>query len=375
MYDEIWDLIDDDRIRKKETTDHILEVKEAQEKKVLKARRVSCQVLYDGKEVGLSDKLENLSYTDNSSGVSDEINLTFSGRDADWLNNDFIPEKEHDLDVTIWLHNWIKDGDLLKYHCGNFTLDDLTYSGSPRQCVIKGVSVPAAGAFQVDPISKTWKRVTLKQIAIEMMNKYGMTDLYYWGPEPVIETAEQSSQTDSAFLYDICEKQGMFLKIYKKALVIFDKALYESRDISLRYTESDFDGNWEWNSTLNGTYTGATISYNGPKPKKRKKGVKQQVINVTVGQGPRLLHINQKADNEGEAQRLAKAKINSENEKAVTINFAAMGNPNMVATCNFEVYGMGRCDGKYFADKVTHQVSGSSGYTMNVSGYRIFGRL
>ena len=72
---------------------------------------------------------------------------------------------------------------------------------------------------------------------------------------------------------------------------------------------------------------------------------------------------------------MAKAKINSENEKAVTINFAAMGNPNMVATCNFEVYGMGRCDGKYFADKVTHQVSGSSGYTMNVSGYRIFGRL
>lgn len=340
-----------------------------------KSRYVECKVLYDGAEVGLSDKLESLSYTDNSSGVSDEIVLTFSGRDLDWLKNDFIPEKEHDLDVTIWLHNWKKNGDLLKYHCGNFTLDDITYSGAPRQCVIKGVSVPAAASFQVDPISKTWKMVTLKQIAQEIMNKYGMSDLYYWGAEPVIETVEQSAQTDSAFLYDICEKQGMFLKIYKNSLVIFDKALYESRGITAYFTESDFEENWTWNSTLNGTYTGATISYMGPKPEKRKKGVKQQVIEVTIGDGSRLLHINEKADNIGEAQRIAKAKINAENEKAVTISFAAMADINMVATCNIEVYGMGRCNGKYFIEKVTHEVSGSSGYKMNVSGYRIFNRL
>lgn len=373
MYDEVWSLIDDEKTKNKRR--EITAVEDTRKKMVNNSRRVSCEVLYDGKEVGLSDKLENLSYTDNSSGTSDEINLTFSGRDADWLSNDFIPEKEHDLDVTLWLHNWIKEGDLLRYHCGNFILDDLTYSGSPRQCVIRGVSIPAAQSFQSDPLSKTWKKVTLKQIAQEMISKYGMSELYYWGSEPVIETVEQSMQTDSAFLYDICEKQGMFLKIYKKSLVIFDKAIYELGGITAKYTESDFDGNWEWNSTLNGTYTGATISYMGPKPVKRKKGVKQQVIEATVGEGPRLLHINEKADNIGEAQRIAKAKINAENEKAVSLSFSAMGNPNVVATCNIEIYGMGRCNGKYFVNKVTHQVSGSGGYNMSVSGYRIFNRL
>lgn len=340
------------------------------------ARYVTCEVLYDGREVGLSDKLESLNYTDNSSGTSDEIVLTFCGRDMDWLRSDFIPEKEHDLDVTFWLHNWQKEGDLLKYHCGNFTLDDLTYSGTPRQCVIKGVSIPASGSFQVDPVSKTWKKVTLKQIAQEMMNKYGMNDLYYWGPEPVIETIEQDNQTDSSFLYNACEKQGMFLKIYKKSLVIFDKTLYEGRGITASFTESDFESSWQWNSTLHGTYTGATISYTIPRPKKGyKKGDKAQVIDMTVGQGPRLLHINEKADNEGEAQRIAKAKVNAENEKAVTVSFAAMGNPDIVATCNIELYGMGRCNGKYFVDKVAHSISGGNGYDMNVSGYRIFDRL
>jgi len=340
-----------------------------------KARYVECSVLYDGQEAGLSARLMSLNYTDNSSGVSDEIVLTFEGRDADWLRNDFVPEKEHDLDVTFFLNNWLKDGDRLPYHCGNFTLDDLTYSGSPRQCVIRGVSVPAAQSFQTDPLSKTWKQVTLRQIAEEMMVKYSMADLYYWAGEPVIETVEQDKQTDSQFLYDICEKQGNFLKIYKKALVIFDKALYEPRGITGYFTETDFDESWSWNSTLNGTYTGATISYTGPKPEKRKKGVKQQVIEVTVGEGPRLLHLNEKAENEGEAQRIAKARINAENEKAVTLTFSAMGNPNIVATCNIEVIGMGRCNGKYFVDKVTHRITGGNQYTMDVSGYRIFDRL
>ncbi|MEG1459586.1 MAG: contractile injection system protein, VgrG/Pvc8 family, partial [Acetivibrio sp.] len=315
------------------------------------ARYVECEVLYDGKEIGLSARLKNLSYTDNSSGVSDEIVLTFSGRDADWLRIDFIPEKEHDLDVTLRLHNWKWDGDILYYHCGNFTLDDLTYSGSPRQCVIRGVSVPASKSFQVDPVSKTWQKVTLKQIAQELMEKYGINKLFYWGAEPVLEAVEQSSQTDSSFLYDVCEKQGMFLKVYKKALVIFDKAVYEPRGVTASFTEDNFDDSWSWNSTLNDTYTGATMSYTAPKPKRGKKGATQQYIEVSIGEASRLLHINEKADNEAEAQRIAKAKVNSENEKAVTMSFSAMGNPNVVATCNIEITGMGRCNGKYFVDK------------------------
>ena len=255
-----------------------------------------------------------------------------------------------DLDVTFWLHNWKRQGDCLRYHCGNFTLDDITYSGTPSQCVIRGVSIPAGSSFQTDPVSRTWNQITLRQIAEEMKEKYAMTDLFYWGAEPVLESVEQSSQSDSSFLYELCEKQGMFLKIYKKALVIFDKAVYEPRGITARFTENDFDGKWSWNTTLNGTWTGAAVSYTVPRS---KKGEKAEVVDIVVGEGTRLLHIN---------------------EKAVTISFTAMGDPNVVATCNIEIYGMGRCNGKYFVDKVKQRISGS-GYTMSVSGYRIFGRL
>lgn len=340
------------------------------------ARYITCEVLYDGKKIGLSNRLMSLDYTDNSSGESDEIALTFSGKSMDWLRDDHVLEKGHDLDVTFWLHNWKNAGDCLKYHCGNFTLDDITYSGIPRQCIIRGVSIPADTSFQTDPVSKLWKQVTLRQIAEEKKEKYGMADLFYWGAEPVLETVEQSGQADSTFLYEACDKQGMFLKIYKKALVIFDKAVYESRGITAWFTENDFDGSWSWNSTLNGTYTGAAISYTMPRPKNGyKKGDKAQVIDIMVGEKTRILHINEKAESEGEALRIAKARVNAANEKAVTISFAAMGDPNVVATCNIEIYGMGRCNGKYFVNKVKHRVTGNGGYTMNVSGYRIFDRL
>lgn len=331
------------------------------------ARQVRCEVLYDGMEVGLSGRLESLDYTDNASGVSDEIVLVFSGKNADWLMEEFTAEKGHDLDVTLWLYNWRRQGDCLKYHCGNFTLDDMTFSETPWQCTIKGVSIPAEKAFQEDPVSRTWKKVTLKQIAQELLSKYAMRDLYYHGAEPVIEAVEQDQQADSTFLYDICEKQGMFLKIYKKDLVIFDKMAYEPREPAAVFTRRDFDGNWSWNTTLNGTYTGAIMSYTIPE--------KKQSVSVTVGQGPRILHINERADSEGEALRIAKARVNAANEKAVTVSFAAMGNPDVVATCNIGLRGMGRCDGKYFVSKVRQRVTGNGGYTMSVSGYRIFDRL
>lgn len=338
-------------------------------------RHVSFEILYDGVPLTWAPSLlESVSYTDNASGKSDDITLTFSEAATNFLRaeNGFRFEREHDLDVTYYLHNWKKTGDKWKYHCGNFTLDTVRFTGSPRQCVIKGVSIPAAESFTTEQVSKNWGSVTLRQIAWEMAQKYGMTNLYYWGAEPVMEKVTQDCKPDSTFLSEMCDKQGMFLKIYKKALVIFDKSVYEAKGVSAIFRERDMDGSYEWAESLVGTYTGATISYTVPQKQKKSK---QQVINVTVGDPKRLLRINQKADSEAEAQRIAGAKVNEENEKACTISFTAMENPEVLASCNIEWQDMGIMNGKYFVNKVTHNISGSGGSKMKVSGYRIFNRL
>jgi len=234
--------------------------------------------------------------------------------------------------------------------------------------------LPAGLGFQTGKVSKTWEKVTVKQIAEEIKNKYGMENLYFWAGEPIIEKVDQEEQSDSEFIAKLCSDQGLFIKIYKKGLVIFDKSMYEARGITATFSETDFE-DWSWNSTLIGTYTGAKISYTQVDKKAKNKKEKTKIISVTVGEEPRILVLNEKADSKEEAERTAKAKVNAENEKAVTLEFTALGNANIVASCNIEIKGMGRIDGKYYVTKVSHDLSGGSGHKMKVSAYRIFTRL
>lgn len=342
-----------------------------------KARSVTYQILYDGAEVGLSSRCESISYTDNDSGSADEITIDLADRNAAWaMGKGFVPEKEHDLDVSIFFHNMTGTNTYQKYHCGNFTIDDITYSGgsSGHKCSIKGISLPASQGFQTGKVSKTWEKVTVKQIAEEIKGKYGMTDLYFWAGEPIIEKIDQEEQSDSEFISKLCNDQGLFIKIYKKALVIFDKTIYEGRGITATYSEYDFE-EWAWNTTLVGTYTGAKISYTQVDKNAKDEKEKTKVISVTVGDETRLLILNEKADSKEEAERIAKAKVNAENEKAITLEFTALGDANIVASCNIEVKGMERIDGKYYVTKVSHELSGGSGHKMQVSAYKIFERL
>jgi phage protein D len=89
------------------------------------------------------------------------------------------------------------------------------------------------------------------------------------------------------------------------------------------------------------------------------------------------LQLNEHCDNEAEAMKKAAARVNEENEKAVTIEFTTIGNcdTRLNATNRFKIAGMGRLNGKYFCTSVTHTVSGSSGHKMTVRGYKIFNRL
>lgn len=344
-----------------------------------RARRVVPEVLYDGQNIGLSEKLTSLSYTDNDQGKVDEITLVFEDASALWMMKEWIPERGHDVDVSMWFMDWNKPGDNQKYHCGNFTIDDLTYTGPPWTCTIKAVAILAESDMQTELKSKTWEGATLKQIVLEKMDVYGMPheNLYWYGAETPIEKVEQSNESDSAFLKKLCEKQGMYLKIYKKGMVVFDKHIYEPRPAKAGFGIADIEqGSLTWNNTLNGTYTGAVLTYTNPD--KKKNTDKKQMLSVQVGtvegEGARVLRLNQHVEDEAEAQRIAIAKLNQENEKACTVTFRAMANVNMYATDNFILSGLGRLNGKYYCTSVTHNLS-RSGHSMTISGYLVWGRL
>ena len=83
----------------------------------------------------------------------------------------------------------------------------------------------------------------------------------------------------------------MYLKIYKKGMVVFDKHVYEPRPAKAGFGIADIEqGSLTWNNTLNGTYTGAILTYTNPD--KKKNTDKKQMLSVQVGdcgEGARIL--------------------------------------------------------------------------------------
>ena len=107
-----------------------------------------------------------------------------------------------------------------------------------------------------------------------------------------------------------------------------------------------------------GTYTGGEFTYTSPATEKE--------IKVTVGKGSRILKQSGKADSKADAERKIKAAVAKANHGKTKLSATIVGNASLVASQCVQVVGLGKLSGKYYIDTITHNVSGSGGYTMDL---------
>lgn len=126
------------------------------------------KVVYNGTNIteDVSRHLISLTYTDNVSGKSDEIELTLDDASAQW-RNEWYPSKGDKINVKI---GW--PGDIL--NCGDFTVDEIELSGPPSTIHIRGLSTSSTGSMRTKN-SKAREGKTLHQIAQEIAQKHGLT--------------------------------------------------------------------------------------------------------------------------------------------------------------------------------------------------------
>lgn len=322
------------------------------------ARKAVPSLSFNGKNVStkLADYLESVSCEDVASGSSDSIDITLQNIDMKWMNQ-WYPTKGDKISGTITFQDWNKDGENLKLNCGTFILDEVKFSGGPLKVSIGGVAIPANESFKVRERTKTWKNVTIKNIANEIAKRYGLS-LSYSGPTITIASIEQSDKTDSAFLYDLCKKYGLSMKVFNNKIVVYDQTQQEKKAASATITRDSFiDDEWEYTDSIEGTYTGARISY--------KSGEDNEEISVYLGlkaenaAGSRVLNITEVADDYDAAYYMAAAQVNQSNEQATTISGKIWPNPKICAGICVTISGMGKANGKYFVDKSTVEVSDS----------------
>lgn len=307
---------------------------------------------------------EGFSYTDPASGESDTISITLTNIDLRWANK-WMPKKGDKLTAKIIEKSWDRAGQKKTFYCGKFCLDDLSYTGPELTCTIGGVSIPEGNAFRSTDRSKTWKKATLKEVASEIAGKYHLK-LQYTGESIKLGTIEQSNESDSSFLTKVCKDYGMAIKIYSGKLVIYDKGNFEARKPVATLKPADLQ-DWSYNTTMVGTYTGARIKYTSGKNNKE--------IECIVGNGKRILNINEKVESLQEAQLKACARVNAENEKAVTMSVTIMANNRIAAGSTINIKGLYHLSGKYFVDKATHNISTDGAYTMTLELHRCQKRI
>lgn len=338
-----------------------------------KARRVVPQFEINGKKADpeLDEFLESVSYEDVASGSSDTLSVKLRNDNMKWMKK-WFPKKGNKIKGKLVFKDWRKDGVNLKLNCGRFTLDEIKFSGGPLVAEIDAVSIPARESFKSRERTKTWKNVTVEKIAKEIARRYKLK-LSYKGELIRISSVEQSNKTDSAFLYELCEKYGLSMKVFNNKIVIYDQTKQEKKKAKKTLYRHSFVGDkWDYTESIEGTYTGARISY------KSGKGNKETSIYVGVKKenaaGSRVMNITEVAEDHSTAYRMAVAKVNKSNEKAATLSGDIWPNPNICAGITVKLFGFGKIDGKYFVDKSTIDVT-DSGTTQSLEMHKCQKRL
>lgn len=341
--------------------------------KFTEPRRVTVALKFNGKSVDkqLASYLESVTYTDVASNDSDQLDINLQNIGMEWMGK-WYPHKGDKISGSATFVNWQAMNTEKKLSFGSFTLDDISFTGSPLSAKFGSVAVPNKEGFRVRERTKTWKNVTIRAIAKEIAGRYKL-GLKYSGGSIRIKNVEQSDQTDCAFLFSICEDYGLAMKLYASSIAIYDQTALEKKAPVATLNLQSFDGgDWTFTDTLAGVYTGAHISY--------KSGKDDKEISVYVGykaekaSGSRVLKINETADSLGDAKRKAAAQVNKSNQEATKLSGSIFPNPKICAGVTVNVTGMGKANGKYFVDQSKLEI-GESGTKQSLEMHKCQKRL
>lgn len=327
----------------------------------MKARRIEPHITINGVELteDAAACLTGISYTDPASGESDSAEVTFSDRERKWLT-DWFPKKTDKMRIQVILQKWNGDEDENKrLDCGSFLIDSFSFSGDPVEVKLSGVSSPVDGNFKAKKRTKTWEKVTVEEIGKDIAGRAGL--LFTYDAETVtISKTEQNETDDASFLQALVDEYNLSLKVYSDRLIIFDRETYKKKDPVHEFTREEIES-WDWQTDIQGSYTGAHMSYTKPKSSKK--------IEYKTGTDERVLEVSGDADTEAEAERKCKAALAKANHDITKMTIHTKGRADIFAgntvTVNYTVADpkidtekSSPISGKYYVDSVAHAITG-----------------
>ncbi len=329
-------------------------------------RRSSLIIKYRDKDATevISEDLESFTWTDVASGEADTFSVTLNDRTLKWLKG-FFPSQKDYIKTWIKVTDWRREKDNRKKFCGRFQVDAFTASGFGSTFQIDAISIPIRKSFNVTQRNKTFKKTTVKRIMRDIA-KRAKCKLVYQAKNYHIDEISQSGETDMSFGFSLCEQYNLGMKVYNKKIIVYDKTRYERRKISYTIDRSQLgdSGAYSFSRQITNLYDGVKLQYTN----KDDKTVTYKYV-VPGKKGKRLLFVSGSADSHADAERKAKSELLKNLRGANTLTLNLMGDPKYLAATTFQLTGMGRLNGKYFIDRVTHSKQGK--YTTSITAHPV----
>lgn len=323
----------------------------------MQARRAKVKIEYDGKDISqdLASYLKGFDFNDVMDGEADDISITLEDMAELW-ESDWLPKKGAVLKAAILLSNWQEEGEK-ELDLGQFEIDEIELSGLPHEVKIKAVSVPDNNTLRGVEKNRSWEKVLLSKICNDIAAEAGMELFYDVGTDPTLDRAEQTEESDLAFLQRLCRDNGYALKISDNKVIVFDAVTYEAKEpVATISREGAFMLDYSITSKTREVYKACHVKYTNTKG--------GETIEYTFTPDPekegKTLAVNEQVENIAEAEKLAKKKLREKNAEEVTVSISVLGSIDLLAGCTVNLTSFHKFDGKYIITKGSHSIG--SGY-------------
>jgi hypothetical protein len=295
---------------------------------------VILNILYNNIDITNSVDPLKITLIDNSGGIADSIETVFSDTEDLWSK--WKPLKNDTLEIK-------QNG----YSSGLMYIDEIIQNAGTFQ--LKALNIPQSSKTSR---SQGWENIRFLEFVNEIAGRYGFKVQTYGIENFFYQRVDQVEQSDFWFLAYRCMLEGYAFKINNKNLVIYNEHYLEQMDVdkvnSIIY-KGDILNNFQFKNKSTNIFKRCLIKSNGP------NGFIQGQFEDESIFGPTLTkQIN--CSDIAESNRFAKGYLRATNKEMITGSFPIKLNTNYAAGTNIEMKKIGMFDGKYFINKVVHDL-------------------
>ncbi len=327
----------------------------------MKSRRAKIKVSYNGKDIStdLAPYLKSFDFNDVMDGEADDISLTLEDMAELW-ESDWLPEKGSTIKAVIVLTGWNGEEEK-ELNLGQFEIDEIELTGPPHEVKIKGVSVPDNNTLRGVEKNRSWEKVKLSEICQDIANGASMELFYDVGTDPELDRAEQTEESDLAFLQRLCRDNGYALKVSDNKIIVFDAVTYEAREaVATISREGSMVKSYSITSKTRDVYKACHVKYTNTKTGETI----EHTFTPDESKAGKVLAVNEQVENVAEAEKLAKKKLREKNTDEVSVSLSMVGNVELLAGCTVNIKGFHSFDGKYIITNGSHTIGG--GYELKL---------